>query len=1096
MTPSFKEDHISQIPALQLLQNFGYTYLTPEETLQLRGGRLNAVLLEDVLVQQLRRLNRIRFKGKEYPFSEGNILSAIQTLKDTLYDGLVRTNEKIYDLLCLGKSLQQSIEGDTKSFPLNYIDWNPETWLTNNVFHVTEEFSVERTGSHETRRPDVVLFVNGIPLAVIECKRPDIKDPIGEAISQHLRNQREDEIPKLFLFTQLLLAISANEAKYATVGTPAKFWSVWKEQDEKEEKLKALKNKPLSYEQKERLFGERFDYVRSYFDAMDAADRQVTEQDRALYDLARPERLLELTYRYTLFDAGEKKVARYQQYFCVQKILDRIRKLQKDGTRQGGIVWHTQGSGKSLTMVMLAMGIALESSIEDYKVLLATDRLDLDDQIFKTFKHCGVDPVQARTGAHLSELLLGSKSQIITTVINKFDAAVGAGSKPARNTNKHALNVAENNRAGLEPAPTNVGKPARNDNPNIFVLVDEGHRGQFGELHAKMRKALPNACFIGFTGTPILKKTKNTVERFGGLIDTYTISQAVNDKAVVPLLYEGRHVDQTVDSESIDAWFDRITETLTKEQRADLKKKFTTTDQLNKAEKKIMRIAWDISTHFRDNWQGTPYKAQLVTQDKSTALLYKKYLDEFAMVSSDVLISPPDDREGNTEVEEENPQAVQIFWKKMMARFGSEKEYNRQIINSFKKSDHPEIIIVVDKLLTGFDAPRNTVLYLTRKLKDHTLLQAIARVNRLYDGKDFGYIIDYRGVLQNLDEALDVYGKLADFDEEGLEDLCSALLDVSEEVKKLAQRHSDLWNLFKDVKNKQDEEAYERHLADEELRTKFYERLSAYSRTLAIALASVKFIETAPEKKVKQYKDDLSFFMKLRTAVRRRYAEVVDFKEYEERIQKLLDTHVGTGEVERVTNLVNIFDTEAFNKELDQLGNAASKADTIAHRTQKTIHERMEEDPTFYKRFSELLEAAIRAFREQRLSDLEYLKQVTEIADKVRNRTGDDIPAQLNHRDVAKAFYGVLLEVFTKYAKEGLDMRSTSADAGLKVDEIVNEHRIVNWINNVDIQNRMRNAIEDYLFELKKEQGINLAFEDIDRILELCLEIARIRYPS
>ncbi len=1062
-TPSFKENHISQIPALQLLQNLGYTYLTPEEALNLRGGRPSAVLLEEILVQQLRRINRIHFKGNDYPFSEGNILSAVQTLKDTLYDGLVRTNEKIYDLLCLGKSLQQSIEGDTKSFQFNYIDWNPETWLTNNVFHVTEEFSVERTGSHETRRPDIVLFVNGIPLGVIECKRPDLKDPIGEAISQHLRNQREDEIPKLFLFSQLLLSISSNEAKYATVGTPDKFWSVWKEQDEKSEKLKALKNKPLTYEQKDRLFDERFDYVRDYFDAMDSADRQVTEQDKALYSLARPERLLELTYRYTLFDAGEKKISRYQQYFCVQKILDRIRRLQKDGTRQGGIVWHTQGSGKSLTMVMLALGLALEPDMEDHKIVIATDRIDLDDQITKTFKHCGVDPVQARTGSHLSDLLLGNKSQIITTVINKFEAAV-----------------------------SKLG--AKNESSNIFVLVDEGHRGQFGELHAKMKKALPNACFIGFTGTPILKKTKNTLERFGGLIDTYTIRQAVNDKAVVPLLYEGRHVDQTVDDESIDAWFDRITANLTTEQRADLKKKFTTTDQLNKAEKKVMRIAWDISTHFRDNWQGTPYKAQLVTQDKSTALLYKKYLDEFNMVSSEVLISAPDDREGNIEVNEENPQAIQSFWKKMMARFGSDKEYNRQIINSFKKSDHPEIIMVVDKLLTGFDAPRNTVLYLTRKLKDHTLLQAIARVNRLYGGKDFGYIIDYRGVLQNLDEALDVYSNLDSFDKAGLDDLCSTLVDVSEEIKKIAQRHSDLWDLFKEVKNKQDEEAFEQYLGDESLRTKFYERLSAYSRTLSIALSSVKFIETATEDKIQKYKDDLRFFMKLRAAVRRRYAEVVDFKEYEARIQKLLDTHVGTGEVEQVTNLVNIFDTDAFNKELDQLGNAASKADTIAHRTKKTIHERIAEDPAFYKRFSELLEAAIKAFREQRLSDLEYLKKVTEIAEKVRNRTGDDIPEGLKHHDVAKAFYGVLLEVFTKYTLENLDIRNVCANAGLKVDEIINEHKIVNWVNNIDIQNQMKVAIEDYLFEFKEEQGIDLTFEDIDKILETCLDIARLRY--
>lgn len=612
-----------------------------------------------------------------------------------------------------------------------------------------------------------------------------------------------------------------------------------------------------------------------------------------------------------------------------------------------------------------------------------------------------------------------------------------------------------------------------------------------------MRKALPKACFIGFTGTPVLKREKNTIERFGGLIEpSYTIQQAVADKAVVPLLYEGRHVNQTVDSESIDAWFERITENLTKEQRADLKKKFTSTDQLNKAEKKVMRIAWDISVHFRDAWQGTPYKAQLVTQDKSTALLYKKYLDEFGVVSSEVLISPPDDREGNVEVDEENPQAVQAFWKKMMARFGTEKEYSRQIINGFKKGDTPEIIIVVDKLLTGFDAPRNTVLYLTRLLKGHALLQAIARVNRLYDGKDFGYIIDYRGVLQNLDEALDVYEKLADFDREGLDDLCTALTDVTEETKKLPQRHSDLWELFKGVKNRQDEESYEQHLADEELRAKFYERLSSYSRTLAIGLASVHFLETTSEDKIKKYKDDLRFFMKLRSSIQRRYAEVIDFKEYEMRIRKLIDTHVGTGEVERVTNLVNIFDSDAFAKEVDQLGNTASKADTIAHRTEKTIHERMEEDPTFYKKFSELLEAAILAFREQRLSDVEYLKKVSEIAEKVRNRTGDDIPKQLEHHEVAKAFYGILLEVFTNYAKEGFDSRNASADAGLKVDEIVKENQIVNWVNNVDIQNRMKGAIEDYLFELKEEHGIDLTFEDIDRILELCLDIARVRYPS
>jgi type I restriction enzyme R subunit len=726
-------------------------------------------------------------------------------------------------------------------------------------------------------------------------------------------------------------------------------------------------------------------------------------------------------------------------------------------------VWHTQGSGKSLTMVMLAEAIALEGGIDNYKIILVTDRVDLDDQIYKTFHHCGTVPVQAKTGKHLAELLRDNKARIITTVIDKFELAVS--------------------KAGV-----------RDDNPDIFVLVDESHRGQYGELHAKMKNARPNGCFIGFTGTPVMKKDKNTIERFGGLIDTYTIEQAVKDKAVVPLLYEGRHVDQKVNTESVDAWFDRMTENLTREQKADLKKKFSSTDQLNKAQQKVMRIAWDVSEHFCNNWQGTPYKAQLVAQDKATALLYKKFLDDFGLVSSEVLISGPDEREGEDDVHEESTHEVKVFWKKMMAKYASEKEYNRQIISGFKNADQPEIIIVVDKLLTGFDAPRNTVLYLTRQLKGHTLLQAIARVNRLYDGKDFGYIIDYRGVLQNLDEALDIYGQLSEFDKQGLDDLCTALTDVEIEVQKLPQRHSDVWEVFKAIRNRRDEEAYELLLADEELREKFYERLSVYSRTLAIALSTSAFLEATPEAKIEKYKGDLRFFMKLRTSVRKRYAEVVDFKEYEARIQKLVDQHVGTGEVEKITDLVNIFDADAFAKEVEKLGSAASKADTIAYRTRRTIHDRMQEDPAFYRRFSEMLEDAIRAFREQRLSDAEYLRKVTEIAEKTKNRTGDDIPVELTNRDVAKAFFGVLQDVFAGHAADGFEPRAASTTASLAIDGIIQNNRIVNWTNNTDVQNRIKGAIEDYLFDLKEQHGVDLKFDDIDRILEMVLDIARTRY--
>lgn len=1060
-TPSFKEDLISQLPALELLQALGYEYITPDEAVAARGGRLANVVLDQVLAEQLRKQNVIRFKGREYPFSEGNILAAIQALKDVVDDGLLPTNEKVYDLLCLGKSMQQSIEGDTKSFQIDYIDWaHPE----NNVYHVTEEFVVERSGSQETRRPDIVLFVNGIPLVVIECKRPDLKDPVGQAISQQIRNQQRDQIPRLFFYAQLLLAVSKNEAKYATVGTPPKFWSVWKEKLNRDEEadLKERVSVALTEDQVDRIFASREFWVRERAAAYGGLERQVTAQDRALYALCRRERLLELVFRFMLFDAGEKKIARYQQYFCVRKILDRVQRTQRDGTRQGGVVWHTQGSGKSLTMVMLAESLALERTIDDYKIILVTDRVDLDDQIYKTFHHCGTQPVQAKTGKHLAELLRDNKARIITTVIDKFELALG--------------------KAGVRDA-----------NPNIFVLVDESHRGQYGELHAKMKKALPNACFVGFTGTPVTKKDKNTIERFGGLIDTYTIEQAVEDKAVVPLLYEGRHVDQKVDSEAVDAWFDRITSTLSADQKGDLKRKFSSSDQLNKAEQKVMRIAWDVSEHFRDNWHGTPCKAQLVAQDKATALLYRKFLDEFDKVTSEVLISGPDDREGEEDVHEQSKDEVKAFWKAMMTKYGGEKEYNRQIISAFKNAGAPEIIIVVDKLLTGFDAPRNTVLYLTRRLKGHSLLQAIARVNRLFDGKDFGYIIDYRGVLQNLDEAFDLYGQLAEFDREGLDDLAQALTDVSVELRKLPQRYSELWDVFKAVQNKQDEEAYERLLADEEVRDRFYERLSAFSRTLAIALATVGFLDETPEERVAKYKSDLRFFMQLRTSVRRRYAEVVDFKEYEPRIQKLIDQHVGTGQVEQVTDLVNIFDADAFAKEVDKLDSSASKADTIAYRTKRTIHDHMQEDPAFYRRFSELLEDAIRAFREQRMSDAEYLRKVSELATRVRNRTGDDVPSALAQRDVAKAFFGVLKEVIAKDQEE-CDAREISTTASLAIDDIVQQHRIVNWTRNADVQNRIRIAIEDYLFELLEQRGLSLTFEEVDQVLDAIIDIARVRY--
>ena len=1073
-TPSFKEDHISQIPALQLLQNLGYTYLSPDEALQLRGGKTTTVLLEGILKTQLQEINSINHKGKQYAFTAQNLNAGLQALKDLpMNEGYMAACEYNYNLLTLGKSLEQSIEGDKKSFTLQYIDWNPQTFLTSNVFHVTEEFSVMRSASKDHYRPDLVLFVNGIPLCVMECKRPDIKDSLTQDISQHLRSQQEDGIRSLYVYAQLLLSVSVNEARYATNGTPEKFWSQWQEQftntdsqKEYQTNLLTLKNTPLTPVNKAKLFGGRYKYVRSHFDEIEKEQVLPTKQDEYLYSLCRPERLLELTHNFILFDDGEKKIARYQQYFALKKTMERIRVIEA-GKRRGGVIWHTQGSGKSLTMVLLAQAIALEKSISNPKIILVTDRVELDDQITKTFQKCGMYVENATTGQRLVELLESKKDAIVTTVINKFEAAIKKVKKPF-------------------------------ESHDIFVLIDEGHRTQYGSFSIQMQKTLPNACFIAMTGTPLLKKEKNTAAKFGGIIDAYPVDRAVNDGAVVPLLYEGRHAFQKVNEAPIDTFFQMVSEPLTEYEKADLKRKFSRKDHLNVADQKIYAICWDISYHFRDNWQGTPFKGQLVTQSKEAAIKYKKYLDEIGLVSTEVLISGPDEREGEESAYAESSEPVKQFWNKMMAEHGTAKKYEQNIINRFKKQPTPEIIIVVDKLLTGFDEPKNTVLYLTRSLKSHTLLQAIARVNRVYEGKPFGYIIDYYGVLGELDVALTHYSSLEDFDEQ---DLKGALTNVNDEVKKLPQRHSELWDIFKSIANKQDAEAYQQLLRDEAMRAQFYDKLSAFAGNLKIALSSIQFHKDTPEKRIDKYKEDLAMFLKLRNAVQTRYSDTVNYKQYESQVQKLIDKHIQTDEVKPITALVNIFDKDKFRLEVEKTIGEAAKADKIASRTAKHISDKMDEDPAFYKKFSEMLKDTISAYEHHRLTEAQYLAKVKEIMDSVLSHIDNDIPAELQHKDVAKAFYGLTEVNLKEKIQDALTRKKISVETALTIDDIIhrvafdNGKPIIDWPDKSNITGKLQIDIGDYLIdEVRDKYNVNIGIDEIDALTERCIEVAKIRY--
>lgn len=1054
----------SQIPALQLLVAMGYEYISPEQALAERQGRLSNVLLESILRNQLKEINRIRYKGSEYLFSEENVQSAIQKLKNIKYDGLLKTNEAIYDLITLGTAMEQTIEGDTKSFNMNYIDWrNPGR----NKFHVTVEYSVERSRSTETARPDIVLFVNGIPFCVIECKAPQIE--VEQAVSQSIRNQNDDYIPKLFIYSQIVLALNKNSAMYATTGSAKKFWGIWKEPGLSTEDAETTAFKTLEKRVQESLRNEidPQKFIIQHASLSTQGKRRVTEQDIALFALCRPERLLELAWKFTVFDGGIKKIARYQQYFVIKSTLNRVKHFDSTNSRKGGIIWHTQGSGKSLTMVMLARNLALDPEILNPRIVLVTDRDDLDKQLGNTFAACGLEANRATSGRNLLELVAEKKSGIITTLIHKFDKAYAV-------------------------------KKYQDESADIFILVDESHRTQFGSFSARMRQMFPHACYLGFTGTPLLKKEKNNFTKFGELVEPhYSITQAVEDGAVVPLLYEGRHVEMTQNQAAVDLWFERHTQGLTKEQQADLKRKYARAEMLNKADQVIYMRAFDISEHFRSNWQGTGFKAQLVAPNKASALKYNAYLNEIGIVSSEVVILPPDMREGYEETDDETTDEVVKFWQKMMKRYGSEEEYTKQLINQFKHGSEPEILIVVDKLLTGFDAPRNAVLYLCRVLREHTLLQAIARVNRLHEGKEFGFIVDYASVLGELDKALTMYSAFEGFDES---DLVGTLTSINSEIEKLPTRYSDLWDLFKTVKHSYDEEAYEVLLADDELREEFYGRLSEFGKTLGIALSSEKFLTETDEKTLSRYKADLRKFQSLKASVKLRYAEAIDYRDYEPKIKKLLDTHIQANEVVQLNEPVNIFDDEAFMvvKEEQEVycgkKTTGSKADTIAHATKKVITERMDEDPAFYEKFSKLIQQAIEDFRVKRISDLDYLNKVVDIRNKVVGKVHDDIPDKLSGNEDAMAYFGVLKPFLEKHELGEEDLESAAADTAIAIHDILEKHKKVHFWDDEDAQKRVVNEIDDYLYdELKTERGIELSLDQMDDIIEKVLQVAKHR---
>ncbi|UZE97626.1 type I restriction endonuclease subunit R [Alkalimarinus alittae] len=1092
---NFREEFSSKIPALTLLSNLGYCFIPPNDCEQFRGvlnvgnKTTSQVILQPIMREFLSQ-QTFPFAGNSHSLSDSAIDKIIHELNPTMNEGLKGANEKLYNAMMYGVSVTEFIDGKKASPTIQLIDWHT---ISNNQFHFTEEMVIQNSEGTGIRIPDIVCFVNGLPWVVIEAKRPDSskegKSTLNEAVSQQIRNQGQTEIPHLFAYSQLLLSVNGHDGLYGTCGTPENFWAKWKEEEIIEAEIVRLKNKTLDESQLSRLFDHRPRAAKDeYLSLIAGGELTVTDQDRLLVSLLRPDRLLEMTRLYTLFDKKVGKiVARYQQVFGIKALVERITSFDETGTRQGarngGVIWHTTGSGKSFTMVFLSKALIWLEELAQCRVIIVTDRVDLEDQLSRTFASGGVltdrdkKDAMATSGRRLAEQIGKGNERVIFSIINKFGSAI-----------KH--------------------KECFNDSPNILVLVDEGHRSQNGENNIRMLQTLPKAAFIAFTGTPLLKDDK-TENKFGKIIHSYTMQQAVEDKTVTPLLYEERIPDLNVNDKAIDAWFERITQKLTEQQKTDLKRKFSQKGQIYQTEGRIELIAHDISDHFQ-NFKQQGLKGQLACDSKASAIRYKVALDKIGKVSSVVAMSAPDTREGHEAVDQESKDIVQKWWKGNVDPDyrGDEKAYTKAIIEAFGRDDGPDIMIVVDKLLTGFDEPKNTVLYIDKPLKEHNLIQAIARVNRLHSKKQFGYLIDYRGILKELDTTIEKYQDLAERTQGGfdIDDLKGLYNRMDTEYKKLPGLYSTLWAIFEDVKNKQDPAALRQaltpkvnevqgQLVDTNLknRDEFYTALTAFSNCMKVALQSATYFDDKSfEDKRLHYKQTLKMFIDLRKQVREDANETIDYDEYAEDVRQLLDKHIAGIEVKEPEGayLVGNLGNDVKPQDLTD-DEARNQTDKITGRITKMIEQDLADDPYAQEYFSNLLKKAIADTKAMFDAPVKQYILFADFEQEVKERKVAGMPiaftdAEGKQNKHAQAYYGLFKHLFDAGFRSNTELDDDKlVKHAFEIDSVVKTAVAEYSINPAEIENAISMKLLPMLFT-------DLGIENAERFIQEVLQITRL----
>ena len=946
-------------------------------------------------------------------YSKAQISKAIYSLKtaaDNHGRGLYGNNMAVYSLLRYGVPVKTDVGKVTETVHL--INWTePEK----NDFALAEEVTLH--GNHE-RRPDIVLYVNGMAVGIIELKNS--RKSIGDGIRQNISNQKSEFNEWFFSTVQFVFAGNDSEGlQYGTVGTEEKYFLRWKEDEQDNTRFKL---------------------------------------DKYLIKMCNKARLIELMYDFVIFDGGIKKLPRVHQYFGIKAAQNHV------AERKGGIIWHTQGSGKSIVMVLLAKWI-LENN-PNARVAIITDRDELDKQIEGVFKNAGETIKRTRSGRDLMNQLGQASPRLVCSLVHKF------GKKDVENFDQFIKDLES------QPSQT-MGE--------IFVFVDECHRSQSGKLHRVMKAIMPNAVFIGFTGTPLLKKDKQTsLEVFGGYIHTYKFSEAVEDEVVLDLIYEARDIDQRLGSEDkIDAWFDVKTKALNDWQKDELKKQWGTMQKVLSSRSRMDRVVSDIVFDFgvKPRLNNNRGNAILVASSIYEAC---KYFTQFqktvfknrcAVVTSynpmarDIVI---EDTGAGTETEKEFIYGTYtellkgVATKPCMSKTESYEDRAKELFR--KEPATMKLLIVVDKLLTGFDAPGCTYLYIDKSMQDHGLFQAICRTNRL-DGedKDFGYIVDYKDLFRKVENAIAVYTSELDHSAGGVDPEVLLKDRVKKGRERLDNALETLALLCEPVAPPRGElEHIHYFCGNSEIPANLVERepqrAALYKATVALIRAFANIsdeLEPAgyTEADISRIKKDIDHYLKLREIIRKASGESLDLKTYEADMRHLIDTYIEADEPRKISPFDNmpllelIVKTGIANAINSMPGglkrNKDAVAETIENNVRSKIIKEHLNDPAYYERMSALLDEIIAARRAKAIEYEEYLQMIADLAARVEAGQAEDTPVQLDtpgkralYNNLGKGIPGKVADPLPSYQGYTKD---DVLDLVIKIDETVKHTRPDGW---------------------------------------------------